>query len=40
MDDLYAQSLNTNFGSNPFDDGPSEYPRDTQDTEYITKQIP
>ena len=25
-DYLYAQPWNTNFGSNPFDDGPSEYP--------------
>ena len=33
-DDLYAQSWNTNFGSNPFDDGPSEYSQDTEDTEY------
>ena len=24
-DDLYAQSWSTNFGSKPFDDGPSEY---------------
>ena len=39
-DDLYAQSWNTNFVSNPFDDGPSEYPQDTEDTEYIPIQIP
>ena len=38
-DDLYAQSWNTNFGSNPFDDGQSEYPQDTEDTEYIPIQI-
>ena len=39
-DDLYAQSWNTNFGSNPFDDGPSEYSLNTEDTEYIPIQIP
>ena len=38
--DLYAQSWNTNFGSNPFDDGQSEYLQDTEDTEYIPIQIP
>ena len=39
-DDFYAQSWNTNFGSNPFDDGPSEYSQDTQDAEYVPIQIP
>ena len=39
-DDLYAQSWNTNFGSNPFDDAPSEYSLNTEDTEYIPIQIP
>ena len=39
-DDLYVQSWNTNFGSNPFDDGPSEYSLNTEDTEYIPLQIP
>ena len=39
-DDLYAQSWNTNFGSNPFDNGPSEYSLNTEDTEYIPIQIP
>ena len=39
-DDLYAQSWNTNFGSNPFDDGPPEYSLNTDDTEYIPIQIP
>ena len=34
-DDLYAQSWNTNFGSNPFVDGPSEYAQDTEDAEHI-----
>ena len=37
---LYAQSWNTNFGSNPFDDGPSEYSQNTEDTEYIPIQTP
>ena len=39
-DDLYAQSWNTNFGSNPFDDGPSERLQNTEDTEYIPIQLP
>ena len=39
-DDLYAQSWNTNFGSNPFEDGPSEYSEDTEETEYTPIQIP
>ena len=33
-DDLYVQSWNTNVGSNPFDDGPSDYSQKTEDTEY------
>ena len=39
-DDLYAQSWNTNFGSNPFDDSPSDYSQNTEDTEYIPIQTP
>ena len=39
-DDLYAQSWNTNFGTNPFEDGPSEFSQDTDDTEYAPIQIP
>ena len=39
-DDLFAQSWNTNFGSNPFDDGPPQYSLNTDDTEYIPIQIP
>ena len=39
-DDLYVQSWNTNFGSNPLDDGPSEHSLNTEDTEYIPIQIP
>ena len=38
-DDLYAQSWNTNFGSNPFEDGPSEFSQDTDDAEYTPIQI-
>ena len=32
-DDLYAQSSNTNSGSNPFEDNPSEFSQDTEDAE-------
>ena len=39
-DDLYAQSWNTNFGSNPFDDGPTDSLQNTEDTEYIPIQLP
>ena len=39
-DDLYAQSWNTNFGSNPFEDGCSEFTQDTEDAEYTPIQIP
>ena len=39
-DDLYAQSWNTNFGSNTFDDSPSELSQNTEETEYIPIQIP
>ena len=39
-DDLYAQSWSTNFGSKPFDDGPSEYSQNTEDAEYFPIQIP
>ena len=39
-DDLYAQSWNTNFGTNPFEDGPSEFSQDTDDAEYAPIQIP
>ena len=40
IDDLYAQSRNTNFGSNPFDDGPTEYSQNTEDVENTPIQIP
>ena len=39
-DDLYAQSWNTNFGSNPFEDGPSKFTQDTEDAKYTPIQIP
>ena len=39
-DDLYAQSWNTNFGSNPFDVGPAEHSQNTEETEYIPIQVP
>ena len=39
-DDLFAQSWNTNFGSNPFEDGHSEFSQDTEDAEYTPIQIP
>ena len=39
-DDLYAQSWNTNFGTNPFEDGPSEFSQDTDNAEYAPIQIP
>ena len=39
-DDLYAQSWNTNFGSNPFDVDPAEHSQNTEETEYIPIQVP
>ena len=39
-DDLYAQSWNTSFGTNAFEDGPSEFSQDTDDAEYAPIQIP
>ena len=39
-DDLYAQSWNTSFGSNTFDDGSTEYSQNTEDAEYFPIQIP
>ena len=38
-DDLNAQSWNTNFRSNPFEDGPSEFSQDTEDAKYTPIQI-
>ena len=34
-DDLYAQSWNTNFGPNPFEDNHPELSQDVEDTEYL-----
>ena len=34
-DDLYAQSWNTNFGPNPFEDSPPEYTQNMEDVEYV-----
>ena len=34
-DDLYAQTWNTNFGPNPFDDNPPEYSQNVEDIEYL-----
>ena len=39
-DDLYAQSWNTNFGSNPFDDSPSDSLQNTEEIDYIPIQLP
>ena len=39
-DDLYAQAWTTNFGSNPFDDCPSEYSQNNETTEHTPIQIP
>ena len=35
QDDLYAQSWNTNFGPNPFEDNPPEYSQNTEDIDYL-----
>ena len=34
-DDLYAQSWNTNFGPNRFEDNPPEYSQNVEDIEYL-----
>ena len=34
-DDLYAQSWNTNFGPNPFEDKPPECSQDVEDIEFL-----
>ena len=39
-DDLYAQSWNTKFGSNPFADGLSEYSLNTEGTESYQYKYP
>ena len=39
-DDLYAQSWNTNFGPNPFEDSPPDHTQNTDDIEYIPVKVP
>ena len=39
-DDLYAQSCNTNFGPNPFQDNPPEYSQNAEDIEYLPITVP
>ena len=39
-DDLYAQSWNTNFGPNPFEDIPSDYTQNNDDVEYVPIGVP
>ena len=39
-DDLYAQSWNTNFGPNPFEDSPPDYTQITDDIEYVPVEVP
>ena len=34
-DDLYAQSWNTNFGPNPFEDRPPDHTQNIDDIEYV-----
>ena len=38
-DDLYAQSWNTNFRPNPFEDSPSDHTQNTDDIEYIPVEV-
>ena len=39
-DDLYAQSWNTNFGPNPFEESPPDYTKITDDIEYVPVEVP
>ena len=39
-DDLYAQSWNTNFGPNPFEDGPPDHTQNTDDIECVHVEVP
>ena len=39
-DDLYAQSWNTKFGPNPFEDNPPDYTQITDDIEYVPVEVP
>ena len=38
-DDLFAQSWNTNFGRNPFEDRPPDYTQYTDDIQYVPIEI-
>ena len=40
LDDLYAQSWNTNFGPNPFEENPPDFTLNEDDVEYVPGQIP
>ena len=37
---LYAQSWNTNFGPNPFEDSAPNYTQNTDDNEYVPVEVP
>ena len=39
-DDLYAQSWNTNFGPNPFEESPPDYTQIFDDIEYVPVEVP
>ena len=39
-DDLYAQSWNTNFGPNPFEDGPPDYTQNNDNVQYVPIEVP
>ena len=39
-DDLYAQSWNTNFGPNPFEESRPDYTQITDDIEYVPVEVP
>ena len=39
-DDLYAQSWNTKFGPNPFEESPPDYTQITDDIEYVPVEVP
>ena len=40
LDDLYAQSWNTNFGPNPFEDSSPDYTQNKDDVEYVLFEAP
>ena len=39
-DDLYAQSWNTKFGPNQFEDGPPDHTQNNDDVEYVPVEVP